>query len=520
MPTPAVSSRHAYYLLSALHREGVVILLSGFATCPGLFYATPAQDGILSRIRIPGGILDSKQCHAIADIADQYGGGYVDVTNRANLQVREIRTGINATILKNLQDVGLGARNPAVDHIRNIMTSPTAGIDPQELIDTRPLIQSWDNYIVEHPALSGLSAKFSVGFDGGGTVSVCDRLNDIMFAAVLVDNRVYFRLCLSFGLQGEPPIDTGILLLPEQCLPVLAALAAVYLNHSDPDSRRKLRLRELLNSLGCDTYLQQVIQQLTFPLFRSNLTSVQTEELPEKSDTKHRHIGIHPQYQPGLFYIGVVLPLGRLEGQQIRGLADLAAKYGSGTLRLTPWQNLLLTDIPQQLVRDVESKIASLGLDFSTKNINSALVACSGIRGCAASATDTKGDALTLVKYLATRVSLNHPINIHFSGCKKSCAQHSKSDITLLGVSQESETGSSPAYDIYVGKGDSNQKLGDEIYQHVNIAQLPILVGQMLQVYKIHSKNPDETFREFVNRHDIAQLKQLFSPTCREKILF
>jgi ferredoxin-nitrite reductase len=145
-------------------------LLSGFATCPGLFYPIPAQDGILSRIRIPGGILNRKQCFAIADIADQHGSGYVDVTNRANLQVREIRTGINAEILKRLQDMGLGSRNPAVDHIRNIMTSPTAGIDPQELIDTRPFVQGWDNYIAAHPALSGLSAKFSVCFDGGGTV--------------------------------------------------------------------------------------------------------------------------------------------------------------------------------------------------------------------------------------------------------------------------------------------------------------------------------------------------------------
>ncbi len=146
-------------------------MLSGFATCPGLFYVTPAEDGILSRIRIPGGILNSKQCRAIADIADHHGGGYVDVTNRANLQVREIHTGINAQVLKHLQEIGLGSSNSAVDHIRNIMTSPTAGIDPQELIDTQPFVSGWDKYIATHPALSGLPAKFSVCFDGGGISS-------------------------------------------------------------------------------------------------------------------------------------------------------------------------------------------------------------------------------------------------------------------------------------------------------------------------------------------------------------
>jgi ferredoxin-nitrite reductase len=121
------------------------------ATCPGLFYATPAQDGILSRIRIPGGILDRQQCDAIANIAEQLGGGYVDVTNRANLQIREINTEINPQVLQLLQNVGLGSPNSSVDHIRNIMTSPIAGIDPQELIDTRPFVQAWDEYIATHP---------------------------------------------------------------------------------------------------------------------------------------------------------------------------------------------------------------------------------------------------------------------------------------------------------------------------------------------------------------------------------
>lgn len=241
-------------------------MLSGFTKCPGLFYATPAQDGILSRIRIPGGILNSQQCQAIADIADQYGRGYVDVTNRANLQVREIHQGINALVLQHLQALGLGCSNTTVDQIRNIMTSPTAGIDPQELIDTRPFVTAWDNYITANSQLSGLSAKFSVCFDGGGKVSVSDRVNDIVFAAVLVNGEVYFRLCLSVGAKGNPAQDTGILLPPEQCLPVLAALADVYLAHLDSTSKHKLRLREVLNNIGCENYLQQVQQLLAFVL--------------------------------------------------------------------------------------------------------------------------------------------------------------------------------------------------------------------------------------------------------------
>ncbi|BAZ47568.1 precorrin-3B synthase [Nostoc sp. NIES-4103] len=556
MPTPAVSSRYTHGLLSALHGEGVLVLLSGIA-CPGLFYVTPACDGILSRIRIPGGILNSIQCRAIADIADKYGGGYIDVTNRANLQVREIRTQIDTAVLKHLQDLGLGSFNTNVDHIRNIMTSPTAGIDSQELIDTRPFVQDWDNYIATHPHLCGLPAKFSVGFDGGGLVSVCDRPNDIAFAAVLVNNQVYFRLYLSVGAKGEPPTDMGVLLPPEECLTVLAALANVYLNHIDITSRRKPRLRELLNSLGCESYLQEVEASLPFSLLRCEIrdnltpqppslrgkgeqfpTIVTKEGLGVKSDThaqlhreiaskneqvtssspsspssplhQYQHIGIHPQRQPGLFYIGVVLPLGRLESEQMLGLADLAESYNS-SIRLTPWQNLLLTDIPQQWVDDVQNKLAVLGLDSSPSNIKSALVACSGKRGCASAATDTKGDALALAEYLENRVTLDHPVNIHFSGCEKSCAQHSKSDIALLGINVEQENGTVEGYHVYIGDGDRNQKFGRELYQDVSLAELPALLERMLKVYKIKRKKCTESFGEFANRYAIAQLKQLFS---------
>jgi ferredoxin-nitrite reductase len=506
-----MSSRHNHRLLPASHGEGVLNLLSGFATCPGLFYPTPAADGILSRIRIPGGIISSQQCRAIADIADQYGGGYVDVTNRANLQVREIRTGINAEVLKHLQLMGLGSRNSVVDHIRNIMTSPTAGIDPQELIDTRPFVESWDNYIAAHPALSGLSAKFSVCFDGGGIIRVCDRLNDILFAAVLVDADVYFRLYLSVGAKGQPPSDTGILLPPKQCLPVLAALAEVYLAHTNTTNKRRLRLLELLNTLGCENYLQEVQQRLPFPLLYGETGKYLTPQpLKEFSailqgEGKYQHIGIHPQRQKGLFYIGIVLPLGRLENTQMKGLAGLAAKYGSDTLRLTPWQNLLITDIPQQWVDDVQREIAFLELDSSATNIKSALVACSGNRGCASSATDTKSHALALAEYLETRVTLDCPVNIHFSGCEKSCAQHSMSDITLLGVSIETNNGTVEGYHVYVG--ESKQKFGRQIYQYVTFAELPALIEQMLYVYKIQRLNPNESFQEFSNRCAIAQLQ-------------
>nr|WP_304412128.1 precorrin-3B synthase [Anabaena sp. PCC 7108] len=494
-------------------------MLSAFTACPGLFYTTPAQDGILSRIRIPGGDINSEQCLLMANIADNYGGGYVDVTNRANLQIREIKTGINIEVLQHLQQLGLGSANPNVDHIRNIMTSPTAGIDSQELIDTRPLVKAWDNYITEHPHLGGLSAKFSVCFDGGGKVSVLNQLNDITFAAVLVEGNVYFRLYLTIGEKGEPARDIGILLKPEECLPVLAALADVYLQHTDHNSLRKPRLREIINDLGIENYLHLAFKSKS--LTSQPLVCHSFSQLPAQTDiitVPADSIGIHPQKQVGLFYIGVVLPLGRVESLQMRGLADLAKKYGSGNIRLTSWQNLLITDIHEKQVVEVEREISNLGLSCSPANIKTALVACSGKRGCAASATETKDHALTLAKYLENCITLDYPVNIHFSGCAKSCAQHNQADITLLGVSIESEKETLEGYQVYVSDG-SLQKFGHQLYEYVNFRELPALIEQMLKTYKIQRLNHQESFGEFTKRNhallDYPPLSDLIEKTRR-----
>jgi ferredoxin-nitrite reductase len=489
-----------------LHGEGALFVLSGFTACPGLFYATPARDGILSRIRIPGGIINSQQCRVLADLSEQCGNGYVDVTNRANLQVRQISSEIDDKILRRLQEIGLGSSNTDVDHIRNIMSSPTAGIDPQELLDTCPFVQAWDQYIATHPHLSGLPAKFSVGFDGGGSVRVCDRPNDIGFAAMIVDGSLYLCLHLSVGEKGEPPRNMGILLKPEECLPALIAMADVYLNCLDITSRGQPRLREVLNTIGYQKFLQAVEQRLPFSLRYVDSQACQTQNTPN-----YLHIGVHPQRQSGLSYIGVVLPLGRLETSQLRGLADIAEWYGSGTIRLTPWQNLLVSDIPNQQVSNVQDEIERLGLHWSVANIRSALVACSGNTGCASSATDTKGHALALAKYL-DHLKLTQPLNIHFSGCQKSCAQHTKSDIALIGISTEQNMTTVESYHVYIGDTDSEQKFGREIYQAVTFPELPPLIEKMLTVYQNQQLTPQESFKAFSTRHTTPQLKQLFSP--------
>jgi len=482
-------------------RGGVYLLvLTDLPTCPGLFSGSRARDGILSRMRIPGGILNTQQCGAIANLVDRYSIGCLQITNRANLQIRELRSEIPPEVWHDLQELGLASRRVEVDPIRNMMASPTAGIDRQQLLDTRPLVKAWDDYLHTHPELSELSAKFSIGFDGGELVSIRDRLNDILLVAQRrsANSEIVFRLYFNS--------DTGIIIEQSQCISVLAALAGAYLEYTKNRhrvDRKKPRLRHLLADWGTESYLEKVEKNLPFALRRS------ASKFSDKSIPNHQHLGIHPQQQPGFSYIGITLPLGKLKSKQLRDLAKLAQNFGRGTLRLTPWQNLLISDIPNSQLFEVKQQLTDRGFHWSTTNLDSCLVACAGSTGCASAMTDTQSHAIEMVQDLAQQLQIDRPINIHFSGCEKSCAQHHPIDITLVGIQIKHGNEIIPGYDIYAGKTDS--PFGRQIFKGLSVDQISSAIAQMLRIYQ-RCRSPDESLGEFCDRSAIAKLQKLLSP--------
>src|SRR5215813_2451966 len=195
----------------------------------GLFYVAPNQDAFMLRLRIPGGILSAYHAKGICELAECFGGGSVDVTTRANLQIREIGAAHAISVLEAIQELGLTSRGAGADNIRNITGSPTAGIDPQELIDTRPLTRQVYHYILNHRELYGLPRKFNIAFDGGGHIAMLEDTADLGFAAVRVGPGraappgVYFRMLLG-GLTGHGGFarDCGVLLQPDEVLPAAA----------------------------------------------------------------------------------------------------------------------------------------------------------------------------------------------------------------------------------------------------------------------------------------------------------
>jgi ferredoxin-nitrite reductase len=480
----------------------------------GLFYVAPNQDAFMCRLRLPGGILTAHQFRGIARIADDFGGGYADATTRANLQIREIKATHATDVVTALQDLGVVTRGSGADNIRNVTGSPTAGIDPHELIDTRPLARAMHYHILHHREMYGLPRKFNISFDGGGTVSALEDTNDIGFTAVRVGEGkavpagVYFRLQLG-GISGHKDFarDEGVLLTPDQCIPAATAVVRVFTENGDRTDRKKARLKYVLDQWGHEKYVAETEKYLSFKFTRFPLAECE----PRPPVDKHGHLGVHPQRQPGLFYIGVLLPVGRLLTDQIRGLADIADRYGSGTIRMTVWQNLIISDIAGENVPAVQKAIEDLGLHWKATNVRGGLVACTGNAGCKFAASNTKRHAMAVADYLDSRLDLDHPINIHLTGCPHSCAQHYLGDIGLLGAQVAVGEEMVEGYHVFVGGGYGEDKyIGREMIRGVVAEDVPGVVETMLRAYLEHRASPDESFNEFVRRHPTDQLKAWF----------
>jgi len=480
----------------------------------GLFYVAPTQNAYMCRLRIPNGVMTHHQMTGLADIADKYAGGYAHVTTRANLQMREIPASAATDVLEKILDLGLCSRGAGADNIRNVTGDATAGIWPGELLDTRPYAREWHFHILNNRVLTGLPRKFNVAFDGGGGVPTLEDTNDIGFQAVDVpaeagiEPGLYFRLMLG-GITGHKDLarDTGVLVTPKEATKVADAIVKVFIDHGDRTNRTKARLKYLLDAWGFEKFLVAVEEKLGRKLIRVDANLIP----PRPEQNRHAHIGVHPQKQEGLSYIGVVLPVGKMTSAQMRELAEIAQDCGDGDLRLTVWQNLLISGLPESRIAEAQERIERIGLDWRASSLRAGLVACTGSRGCRFSAADTKGHAEAIANYCETRVTLDQPINIHLTGCHNSCAQHYIGDIGLIGarvaINEDGDT--VDGYHIFVGGGFSTQgAIGREVFHDVKAEDAPQMVERLLKAYLANREGPEESFHAFTSACDTAVLKR------------
>lgn len=483
----------------------------------GLFWLNPVKDGYMCRLRIPGGIVKTHQLRELAAIARELTTGYIQITTRNNFQIRLIEPKNCPEVLRRIQGCGLHSKGAGADNIRNITMNPCAGYDPHEIIDVRPLVNELATLIIGSKEFYDLPRKFNIAYDGGGLISAVEDTNDIGASAVEIgDNAdgiepgIYFRIALG-GVTGHQTFasDWGVIVKPEQLNQIMVALLRVFIKHGDRTNRKKARFKYVVEGMGLDGVLAETEKLIPFKLIRLAPDSA-IQKKRTFSQQGHSHVGVYPQKQTGLSYIGATVPVGQLSANQLDRIADIADSYGTGEVRLTVWQNFIIPNVADAFIKTAAKALKRIGFHTQESPLRNGFIACTGNRYCKFAATDTKGHAIAMMDYLEKRVPLDKPVNVHFTGCAHSCAQHFMGDIGLLGTKAKGESGE--GYHITVGGGfGENRKVGRQVFSTVPFESLGETLEAMLKAYLAHRTNVDESFHAFCNRHTVGQLQEIFS---------
>src|SRR5579859_5851651 len=474
----------------------------------GLFYLSPKKEAFMARLRIPGGRLKTFQLRELANIARDLTSGYVQVTTRANFQMRLIEPKNCPDFLRRIQSIGLHTRGAGADNIRNLTANPTAGIDPHELIDVMPFCHEMSQIIINDRSFYDLPRKFNIAYDGGGLIGTVEDTNDIGCKAVKVGDEILFRIALG-GATGHKAFarDLGVLVKPAELNKVVTALVRVYIANGNRTDRKKARLKHLLETWSLEKYLSETEKLLGY-----KLPKAPADLKVEYGDAKlpHTHIGVYAQRQKGLNYIGVAMPVGQITPKQMTRIAEIADLYGSGEIRLTVWQNFIIPNVPDAYVETVRKALRKVGFDTQQSLLRGGIIACTGNSYCKFAQSNTKGAAASLGDYLDKRITLDTPINIHLTGCPNSCAQHYMGDIGLLGTKTKIGGESVDGYHVFVGGGfGKHQAVGRQIFAGVTAAELPRTLERLLRAYLRH-RHARETFQQFANRLDVGRLQEMF----------
>lgn len=386
------------------------------SACPGLWRIVQALDGGISRIKLNGGEISAGQADAVAEAAERFAIGVIELTNRSNLQIRGIGTERDALIAC-LLAAGLGPTQMAGDDVRNLMLSPTAGLDRAMLFDTRPLARQILDSLQSSPRFQQLSPKFAVQLDGGEAMAMLRHPHDLWLSALSLEGQPW----LAFGLAGCPSEDAALGAVPlAQGHALVLAVLNTFLDLASPE---QARMRQLLATMDVEAF----VARLPLTLRRD----VAVRQWRRGVGDLAQPLGVYPQHQPDHAAVCAVAPLGRLSAEQLRGVARLAREWGDGSLRMTPWQGVLLPNVAVEQASAALAGLSALGLLCDVREPMARLVACTGSTGCAKALSDTKGDA----QRLAPLLSRSGPLGaVHLSGCQRSCAMAHAAPATLLAV--------------------------------------------------------------------------------------
>jgi precorrin-3B synthase len=460
----------------------------------GVFYRKRDGEGTyMLRVRLTGCELTAPQAREVAFVAYEYGYGIIDITTRANLQVQGLAIADVPKALARLEAVGLSAKQTGHDNIRNVFCHPLSGVDPDEIIDTRELCRQITDLFLDSRVYSDLPRKVNIALCGRAEHAAHYWSQDISYLACRDhDGQAAFQVLVA-GTQGQNPRlawHLPVLARPEQVVAVTKALLDIFREQGSREKRDQARMRYLVERIGIGGLLAELEARLDFPLE----PCVEEPHPPTGYDDT---IGWLRQSQAKFWAMGISAPLGRLSWQQLEGLGVLAKRWGSGQLRATPEQGIVVLDIPTGFKGAAATAVAGLGLSHQADSLARNTVACTGKQFCNIAVTETKGHMFQLIDQLRQRSVKLHGIRIHMSGCPSSCAQHHTADIGLKGVRVRRLIGTCEGFDVYLGGGVAGQiHLALPYKMGVDVNQLPLVIEDVIKQYYLKHR-PGQTFSAY-----------------------
>ena len=463
----------------------------------GVYPQRPQEDGFLMmRVRVPAAEFSSATMREVANIAEEYGRGFLDVTDRQAFQFHWLTIQDIPRIFERLEPLGLHPKGACGDTVRAVIASPLAGLDAREIIDVRPLAHAMEGTLTGNPDFQDLPRKFKMSITAVPELEGIHMINDIGFLAHRVNGEVGFDVWVGGGLGAVAHLSRrlGVFIRPEEVVEVGQAITAAYRDHGYRQNRKKSRLKFLIKDLGVEKFREIVENDYLGRRLQDGPAA------PVARFGGNDVLGVNPQAD-GLNYVVVATTVGRIDPTKARVLADLADRYGKGVLRTTAFQNMVIPHVATENVEALSAELAAINL-APKATIRGTTIACTGNQFCRLALTETKARTAALVDHLEPlTLAMDVPFTINLTGCSNACTRYQVADLGFMGANKTDKDGTvHEVYNVHLaGSIGQAQRTGTKLKGAVPAEQLNAYAEAVLADFQAN-KHAGESFVEYADR--------------------